>query len=176
MVTEDNISVRKVIVIYNPRSGTLLAAGEDPEANLRKLFEDRDVKPELHPFDLKALPNILASAKRNAADAIIVCGGDGTILAVAAALGDSKLPLGLLPGGTMNILARDLGVPMELEAAANVTVAGKIKAIDMGYVNGQPFLCNSAIGLMPHLARTREQLREISWWRKWPKWLLSFLG
>lgn len=174
MVTEDNVSVRKVVVIYNPRSGTLLAAGDDPEANLRKLFEDRGVKPELHPFDLKALPKLLASAEENFTDAVVVCGGDGSILAVASALGDRKLPLGLLPGGTMNVLARDLGVPMELEGAADVIVGGKIKTIDMGYVNGQPFLCNSAIGLMPHLARTREQLREVSWWRKWPRVVTEF--
>ena len=68
-----------------------------------------------------------------------------------------------------NVLARDIGLPAELEAAANVIVAGKIEAIDVGFVNGQPFLCNSAIGLMPHLARKRERLRDMSWWNKWPQ-------
>lgn len=177
MAAEENASIRKVIVIYNPRSGTLLAAGDDdPETNLRKLFEDRGVEPELHAFDFDALPELLKRADENSTDAVVVCGGDGSILAVVGALGDRKLPLGLIPGGTMNILARDIGLPTEPEAAADVIVGGKIEAIDVGFVNGQPFLCNSAIGLMPHLARMREKLREVPWWRKWPKVVAQFLA
>lgn len=162
-------AIRKVMVIYNPRSGTLLAASdEDPEAQLRMLFSERGVEPEMHTFDCDALSALLHRAEANAIDAVVVCGGDGSILAVVKALGECKLPLGIIRGGTMNILARDLGIPETLDAAADVIVGGKTRAIDMGFVNGQLFLCNSAIGLMPHLARTREKLREVSWWKKWP--------
>ena len=162
-------AIRKVIVIYNPRSGTLLAASDDdPETQLRKLFTDRGVEPVMHAFDCDALPGILQRAEETAIDAVVVCGGDGSILAVVKALGDRKLPLGIIRGGTMNILARDLGLPEALDAAADVIVRGKIRAIDVGFVNGEAFLCNSGIGLMPHLARTREKFREVSWWLKWP--------
>lgn len=161
--------IRKVIVIYNPRSGTLLAASdEDPEAQLRTLFTERGVEPEMHTFDCDALPALIQKAEATHVDAIVVCGGDGSILAVVKALGDRKLPLGIIRGGTMNILARDLGLPETLDAAADVIVGGRVRAIDVGYVNDEAFLCNSAIGLMPHLARTREKLREVSWWLKWP--------
>jgi len=161
--------IRKVIVIYNPRSGTLLAASdEDPEAQLRTLFTERGVEPEMHTFDCDALPALIQKAEAKHMDAIVVCGGDGSILAVVKALGDRKLPLGIIRGGTMNILARDLGLPETLDAAADVIVGGRVRAIDVGYVNDEAFLCNSAIGLMPHLARTREKLREVSWWLKWP--------
>lgn len=169
MPAADTVAIRKVIVIYNPRSGTLLAASnEDPEAQLRTLFTDRGVEPEMHAFDCDALPELLQRAEATAVDAVVVCGGDGSILAVVKALGERKLPLGIIRGGTMNILARDLGLPEALDEAADVIVGGKIRAIDMGFVNDQLFLCNSAIGLMPHLARAREKLREVSWWKKWP--------
>lgn len=165
----ENASIRKVVVIYNPRSGSLLEAGDDdPEITLRKLFEDRGIEPELHAFDLEALPNVIKAAEEGSADAVVACGGDGSILAVVDALGSTKLPLGLIPGGTMNILARDIGIPMEPEAAVDIIAGGKIEAIDVGVVNGQPFLCNSEIGFMTHLARTREKLRELRWWRRWP--------
>lgn len=161
--------IRRVLVIYNPRSGTLLAAGEeDPEAQLRTLFTQRGVEAELHAFDCDALPSWIGRAEANKMDAIVVCGGDGSILAVVKALGHCKLPFGIIRGGTMNILARDLGLPETLEGAADVIVGGKTRNIDIGIVNDELFLCNSAIGMMPHLARTRERLREVSWWWKWP--------
>lgn len=170
-------AIRKVIVIYNPRSGTLLAASdEDPEAQLRSLFTDRGVEPVMHAFDCDALPTLLQGAEAAAIDAVVVCGGDGSILAVVKALGERKLPLGIIRGGTMNILARDLGLPEAIDAAADVIVGGKIRAIDMGFVNDQIFLCNSAIGLMPHLARTREKLREVAWWKKWPTVLIHAIS
>lgn len=176
MTTATNARIRKVTVIYNPRSGTLLAAGDnDPEASLRKLFVDRGVEAELHTFDIKTLSDIINRAEANSVDALIVCGGDGSILAVVAALGERKLALGLIPGGTMNVLARDIGLPIELEAAADVIVGGQLKAIDVGYVNGAPFLCNSEIGMMPHMARIREKLRELPWWKQWPRVIVHAL-
>ena len=164
---QNSVQVRKVMVIYNPRAGSLLAIGGDPERSLRNLFEPRGIDVELHAFSQANLTQTLERADASV-DAVVVCGGDGSILGVVNALGNRKLPLALLPGGTMNILARDLGLPLELEAAADVIQRGRFRAIDVAYVNDQPFLCNSAIGLMPHLARTREKLREVSWWWKWP--------
>lgn len=167
---EDSPSqIRKVLVIFNPRSGTLLAASdENPETKLRTLFTERGVEPEVHAFDCDALPRLIQKAETEKMHAIVVCGGDGSILSVVKALGNCQLPLGVIRGGTMNILARDLGLPEALDAAVDVIVGGKTRAIDMGIVNEEPFLCNSAIGMMPHLARTREKLREVSWWWKWP--------
>jgi len=175
MSVEEHASIRKVLVIYNPRSGTLLRGDEDdPEGLLRELFSERGIEADLHAFDADALPEWLERAERSDIDAVVVCGGDGSILAVVAALGNRKLPLGLLPGGTMNILARDIGLPTDLAQAADVIARGRVEAIDVAEVNGKPFLCNSAIGLMPHLARTREQLRDMPLWRKWPRVVAEF--
>lgn len=162
------LSVSKVTVVYNPRSGTLLANPQDPEVQLRTLFNQRGVEADLHAFDCDALPGVIREAEATAVDAIVICGGDGSILAAVKAMEHSPLPLGIIRGGTMNILARDLGIPEAIEDAVDVIVRGNVRAIDIGIVNDEIFLCNSAIGMMPHLARTREKLRAVSWWWKWP--------
>ena len=184
MAAEAKILIRKVLVIYNPRSGTLLAADDgnpdthedDPERILQTLFQERGIEAELHAFDADALPGLVDRACAGEMDALVVCGGDGSIRSVVTVLGDRTLALGIIPGGTMNIVARDAGLPTELADAVDVIVRGRISPIDVACVNGEPFLCNSALGLMPHLARTREELRGEPWWRKWPKVLAEFFS
>ncbi|MFD1373914.1 diacylglycerol/lipid kinase family protein [Actinoplanes sichuanensis] len=87
----------------------------------------------------------------------------GTVLAAAEHLRDTEVPLGILPGGTMNVLARDLGVPADLDLA----VAAPVARIDMATVNGRPFLCSSMLAMMPHLGRIREQARGRRWRSRW---------
>lgn len=164
------------MVIYNRRSGLLLAAGDDdPEAALRKLFADRGIEAELHACDFETLPELVRRAAAGCADAVAVFGGDGSILSVVAALGDRTIPLGLIPGGTMNVLARDIGIPTGTAEAVDIIANGTTATIDVACVNDQPFLCNSEIGFMTHLARTREKLRELPWWRRWPAMVVQGL-
>jgi hypothetical protein len=79
-------------------------------------------------------------------------GGDGTLNACASALVETGLPLGILPLGTGNDLARTLAIPTALEAAADVIVAGRQMHIDVGEVNGVPFLNVASIGMSVQLA------------------------
>ena len=102
-------------------------------------------------------------AKRPFADAIraqahrhtcvIVGGGDGTLNAAAPALLEAKLPLGILPLGTGNDLARTLGIDPDPVAAAGLIVAGNTRTIDLGEVNGHPFFNVASIGFSAELAR-----------------------
>ncbi|KAA2235153.1 lipid kinase [Salinarimonas soli] len=85
-------------------------------------------------------------------DLVIVGGGDGTMNAAAAGLIETRLPLGILPLGTGNDLARTLGLPLTLEAAADVIAAGHQAEIDVGEVNGLPFFNVASIGLSAELA------------------------
>jgi diacylglycerol kinase (ATP) len=100
-------------------------------------------------------------ARRDTVDCVVVCGGDGTINAAARGLMETRLPMGILPMGTANDLARTLGVPPDLQKAADIIVAGRTNAIDVGSVNGHPFFNVASMGLSADLARglTRETKR-----------------
>jgi diacylglycerol kinase (ATP) len=76
--------------------------------------------------------------RKDAFDCVIIGGGDGTINAAARGLMETGLPLGILPMGTANDLARTLGIPEDLREAADIVVAGQTNAIDIGTVNGHP--------------------------------------
>jgi diacylglycerol kinase family enzyme len=97
---------------------------------------------------------------------IISAGGDGTINAVSSAVTGTETVLGVLPLGTWNHFAKDLGIPMELEAAIRTLITGKVMTVDVGEVNGSVFVNNSALGLYPEIVRQREkrQRRGASKW------------
>ncbi|MCB5174117.1 MULTISPECIES: lipid kinase [Microvirga] len=86
-------------------------------------------------------------------DCVVVGGGDGTINAAAFGVIEANLPLGILPLGTANDLARTLGIPFDLDDAADVIAAGKTRRIDLGIVNGEPFFNVASIGLSADLAK-----------------------
>ena len=88
---------------------------------------------------------------------VVAGGGDGTINAVASALIDTDIALGVLPLGTLNHFARDLAIPADLEGAVRTLVDGHDVAIDAGEINGRIFLNNSGIGLYPSMVHHREQ-------------------
>ena len=86
-------------------------------------------------------------------DRVIVGGGDGTLNAAARGLIASGLPLGILPLGTANDLARTLGIPTDVEAAIDVIAAGRMRTIDVGEVNGSPFFNVASVGFSAELAK-----------------------
>lgn len=81
-------------------------------------------------------------------DLIAVYGGDGCVTAVAAALHGTQTPMAIIPGGTANVMAKELGVPIDTKDALAVLRKGKIKKVDMGLVNGEPFLLRVNLGIM----------------------------
>lgn len=96
-------------------------------------------------------------------DAVIAGGGDGTLSATAAGLVGTETTFGVLPVGTLNHFARDLGVPLDLEAAARVIAAGHAEHVDVGEVNGKTFLNNAVIGLYPIYRAIRSDLERRGW-------------
>ncbi|HET7845353.1 MAG TPA: diacylglycerol kinase family protein, partial [Xanthomonadales bacterium] len=100
-------------------------------------------------------------------DAVVVGGGDGTLSTAAGVLARGPVPLGVLPLGTLNHFARDLGVPTDLAQAVRAIAHGRDVAVDTGEVNGQLFLNNSSIGIYPHFVIEREQKQRLGW-PKWP--------
>lgn len=86
-------------------------------------------------------------------DLVVVGGGDGTVNAALEGALDAGLPLGIIPLGTANDLARTLGIPSDPSAAAAVIVAGHTRRIDVGQVNDQFFANVASMGLSVELAR-----------------------
>ena len=101
---------------------------------------------------------------RDRADLVIIGGGDGTLSMAADALVEAHLPLGIIPLGTANDLARTLNLPTDPVAAAAVIVAGRQRRIDLGWVNGKHFFNVATIGLGVGVARrlTHERKRRYS--------------
>ena len=101
---------------------------------------------------------------RDQIDLVVLAGGDGTMNAAADALLECGLPLGILPTGTGNDLARTLGVPTTLVEAAEVIATGRRHAIDLGRVNGKHFFNVASIGLAAELPRHHTVERKRRWW------------
>jgi diacylglycerol kinase family enzyme len=76
--------------------------------------------------------------------------------------------LGVLPLGTLNHFAKDLGIPLELEAAVRTISAGHVASVDVGEVNGRIFINNSSLGLYPQIVRHRETQQRRLGRSKWP--------
>jgi diacylglycerol kinase family enzyme len=108
------------------------------------------------------------SALEQGARLVAAGGGDGTINAVASVMVGSGVPFGVLPLGTLNHFAKDLGIPLDLdEAVRNLATGGRAK-VDVGEVNGRIFLNNSSLGLYPDIVRDREKQQRRLGRGKWP--------
>ncbi len=103
------------------------------------------------------LAQAVQQALEGGAKAVVAAGGDGTVSAVASVLAGGKVPLGVLPMGTLNHFAKDLGIPLELDQAIANVAAGNETPVDLGEVNGRTFINNSSLGLYPDIVRDREQ-------------------
>ena len=159
----------KLAVVLNESAGTLLGrpvAGT--VAELRQLFAAAGVEASVCAAPGPTVEAAIRAAVGSDADAVVIGGGDGTVATAAGLLLGSDKALGLLPLGTMNLLARDLGMPGDLRAAVAALARGERRLIDVGEVNGHVFLNNSVIGLYPSLVRARERQRGVPGWRKGP--------
>ena len=114
---------------------------------------------------------LVQSALRSGATMIVAGGGDGTVNAVASQIVDTKTVLGVLPLGTLNHFAKDLGIPEEIEEALNVLVTGQIATVDVGKVNDRYFVNNSGLGLYPEMVFNREQRQK----HGVSKWAAAFI-
>lgn len=164
----DTPSPRRAALLLNPRAGSLLARPDLPAAIEAAL---REAGFALEVIGEGAVPGMeprLARALETGAETIIIGGGDGSVRAAAALLAGTDRVLGVLPLGTMNLLARDLGLPLDPIEAARALAEASVIRIDAGYVNGEIFLCQSVIGLLNTIGRHREKLRgqgPLAFWR-----------
>lgn len=104
-----------------------------------ELFEESTAKPQEY--------SEIIYRYRDKVDLVVVGGGDGTLNAAVDALVETNLPLGILPLGTANDLARTLGIPMSLPEACSIISKGKMRRVDLGWVNGKHFFNVASLGL-----------------------------
>jgi diacylglycerol kinase family enzyme len=148
--------VLDVAVILNPVSGN--GGGDEIATRLVRLFA-------AHGREAKILAggpgrSVADQAKRAVTEGCrvaVAAGGDGTVNAVAAAVAGTGIPLGLLPIGTLNHFAKDLGLPLDLEDAVRLVSQGPTRRVDVGEVNGKVFVNNSSIGVYPRIVALRNR-------------------
>jgi len=100
-------------------------------------------------------------------DVILIGGGDGSVSAAARRIGGTDITLGVLPMGTFNLAARDLGVPLDIEAAATFLATAEECPIDVLDVSGHACLCTTILGFYPDFANFFERRDHGGrWWRK----------
>ncbi|QDZ08212.1 hypothetical protein FPZ24_12560 [Sphingomonas panacisoli] len=156
----------KLPIIVNRNGGTAAKMGDKLVSTLTEAFDAARANAAIEPLDGKQIPKAIKAAAKKGR--VVVAGGDGTVSCAAQELAGSDAELGLLPLGTLNHLARDLGLPTDLKEAAKVAATGKATAIDVAEVNGKVFVNNASIGLYPLMVREREGLQDD---KGWPKWL-----
>src|SRR3984885_9784489 len=104
-------------------------------------------------------------AVESGVDLVIASGGDGTVTACGGGVSGSGVPLGVLPSGTGNLLARNLGLPLKLDAALAVALTGAERRLDVGVANGRPFVVMAGIGFdAALLASVSEKLKTRAGW------------
>ena len=133
----------------NPRAGNADAARGALESVGD--FDVRDVPPA-------TLADRVRAAIADGARRILVAGGDGSIGSAAGAIAGTGIELAILPCGTLNHLARDLSLPLNLEEAAQVAKTGRSVAVDAAVVNDRIFLNTSSVGAYVSFVRARERL------------------
>ena len=152
--------MRAVSVLLNARSGT--GHTEQKAQDLRRAFREAgcdaivaSVGPD---GDMRGIARKLLDKQP---EVLVAAGGDGTVGALADMVRGTDTALGVLPAGTFNHFARDLGIPLELEKAIDVIAAGRRARVDVGEVNGRCFVNNASLGLYADLVRerTRQQRR-----------------
>jgi diacylglycerol kinase family enzyme len=166
------IAVKRVAVLLNPRAGAFKRTkAADIGRALRTAFARNNVRADIEVMDSEDLHDTAkrarAQAERDEIDAVVIGGGDGSMRVAASVLAGTGIPLGLIPLGTANHFAKDLGLPLQLKEAAAVIASGHSRVVDVAEVNGETFINNSSIGIYPYMVIDRERRRARHKLAKW---------
>ncbi|MDQ6701229.1 MAG: sphingosine kinase [Acidobacteriota bacterium] len=145
-------SLPHISILLNPAAGSY---SPGVRARLDHLLAGTPVIADILQSTDSDAEDLAHAAFNKGHDAVVAGGGDGTISSVASALAGTDVPLGILPLGTWNHFAKDVGIPLRLEDAFETILDGNTGRVDVGEVNGRTFLNNSSIGVYPHLVRFR---------------------
>lgn len=142
-------------VIVNRTGGAARRAGDNLERQIRQAFEATGQAIVLELVDGSALQAVLAS--HASARRLVVGGGDGTVATAAQVIAATGGELAVLPLGTRNHFARQLGIPLDLREAAALAASGAARPVDLGEANGRAFINNASAGAYVDLVHERER-------------------
>jgi len=167
---------RRYILLWNRGSGGNQRGLEatDTIREIERYFQEQGHEIQSVIFSPEDIESTLAHAIASAPFAILIAGGDGTVSTAAAILGGSTIALGVLPLGTFNLAARDLGVPLEIPEAITYLAQAEVETIDVLDVAGRACLCTTILGFYPefsHIFESRDHGGH--WWKKSIKLLLG---
>lgn len=151
------MDIGNTAIVINRQAGTVRSMGAD---TVRKLVIDA-FGPDAALYLLDAADvadKIGALLREGAVSRLIVGGGDGTLASAACLAAGTGVAVGILPLGTMNLVAKTIGMEADLPAALQQLRSAEVKTVDAGRANGRLFLHHVSIGLQPRMVRIRERL------------------
>ncbi|GEP41988.1 diacylglycerol/lipid kinase family protein [Brevifollis gellanilyticus] len=154
---------RHFIIVLNEEAGTVVRLGRKQVIEtVTQAFRESEVRITLHAVPGREVERHLKDAAASEADAVIVGGGDGTVASAATLLAGRNKTMGVLPLGTFNLAARDLGMPLDLEEAGKALVTAPVVPMDAMELNGKLYLCLMVLGFYPALKMAAPEYH--GWW------------
>jgi diacylglycerol kinase family enzyme len=159
---------KRVIVVLNRAAGT--CRRESPEkikADLEQAFADMGAEAIVRLTAPEDIAAAIEKARDEPGDLLIIGGGDGTMASAAPLLAGHSRPVALLPMGTFNLAARDLGMPLDWRETAAALKDAPVADMDLLDVNGQLHLCVVILGLYPAVAVRQAPYHGVWFVRAW---------
>lgn len=146
----------KFLFVVNPGSGN---DDTDYKTVITSFFDTQNHQFEIYELPDKCDTNQIKSViSKSKADRVIAVGGDGTLKLVAECLKGTKTPIGIIPAGSANGMARELGIPLTAEEALGVAIHGVTKEIHAVLVNGELCIHLSDIGFNAYIVKKFDDL------------------
>jgi diacylglycerol kinase family enzyme len=160
----------RLTVLVNRAAGTVVS-GKITQQGLEDAFLEGGVEATIEMIPGEKMAERARAAVQAGVDGVVAGGGDGTVRCVAGVLVGTGVPLGVLPLGTLNHFARDLGLPEAIpevaRALAGALADGDVRALDLGEVNGEVFVNTSVLGFYPPVVQDRDRQRKHAGRNKW---------
>jgi diacylglycerol kinase (ATP) len=153
---------QKLLFIVNPGSGNHTI---DFKKEIKTFFKAKEEDFEIYelPKDC-AIVDLKATITKSKADRVIAVGGDGTLKLVAECLLETGTPIGIIPAGSANGMAKELGIPLEIQEALALTISGKPKQIHAILINDELCIHLADIGFNAYLVKKFDELQERGMW------------
>ena len=163
------MKLKQVCIVMNSRAGTYLQ--EESRELVRSLLEvcgEYQVKAQMIVAKPENINDYILEAQdpEKGYDALFLAGGDGTLTHALPILLKAAIPVGILPLGTMNMIARDLEIPLEPVEALRSLLSGKPQCIDVIKLNDRLFVDRVTLGFYPRVLKEWQNTRGEGWWSR----------